>query len=118
MAAMQKRSWMDAFKLSGNYTLGSNTNLDGNVTVPFSNIPLQWYGVGAIVTVPISSVVNRSSENKLASLELEKAQEDLRFLENQIIESVLRLYHDVEMNRDLMILHHDAASVSGLNPFS
>lgn len=82
----------------------SNNN-DGVSNSAFSSLLTQYnYSVGVNLKFPVFDILNRKNQLKLAKLEIEEAKNMATFQEDEIRQTVIKLYQDVILKQKLLLI--------------
>jgi outer membrane protein TolC len=82
----------------------SNNN-DGVFNSAFSSLSIQYnYSVGVYLKFPVFDMLNRKNQLKLAKLEIEEAKNMATFQEDEIRQTVIKLYQDVILKQKLLLI--------------
>lgn len=80
-----------------------STNEDGQLTTALATNTKQFnYSVGFYLKFPLFDVLNRKHQLRLAKLELEEAEHMAQFQEDEIRQTVIRLYQDLVLKERLL----------------
>ncbi len=80
-----------------------STNEDGQIASALSTTSKQFnYSVGFYFKFPLFDLLNRKHQIELAKLEVEEAESMLQFQEDEIRQTVIRLYHDLVLKQRLL----------------
>lgn len=109
---LKKIDYLKAVKLNSAYVLG--TNLDGNVASPFNSGFTQWYSVGASIAMPISSLLGRKEEIKIADLESQIVNENAENIKREIAILIHRLVLDIDLKKKVLVLRNEQVIVSNM----
>nr|WP_315172275.1 TolC family protein [uncultured Flavobacterium sp.] len=92
-------------QVDGRYgTLNNFSNNDDGVSnTAFSTLSTQYnYSVGMYLKFPVFDMLNRKNQLKLARLEIEEAKNMTKFQEDEIRQTVIRMYQDVILKQRLL----------------
>lgn len=92
-------------QVDGRYgTLNNFSNNDDGVSnTAFSTLSTQYnYSVGMYLKFPVFDMLNRKNQLKLAKLEIEEAKNMTKFQEDEIRQTVIRMYQDVILKQRLL----------------
>ncbi|OOV17689.1 TolC family protein [Flavobacterium sp. LM4] len=94
-------------QVDGRYgTLNNFSNSeDGISNTAFSTLSRQYnYSVGVYLKFPVFDVLNRKNQLKLARLEIDEAKNMTKFQEDEIRQTVIRLYQDLILKQKLLLI--------------
>lgn len=92
-------------QVDGRYGTLNNfsSNDDGISNTAFSTLSTQYnYSVGVYLKFPVFDMLNRKNQLQLAKLEIEEAKNMSKFQEDEIRQTVIRLYQDVILKQRLL----------------
>ncbi|MGL3001658.1 TolC family protein [Flavobacterium sp. RSSB_23] len=92
-------------QVDGRYgTLNNFSNNDDGISnTAFSTLSTQYnYSVGMYLKFPVFDMLNRKNQLKLARLEIEEAKNMTKFQEDEIRQTVIRMYQDVILKQRLL----------------
>lgn len=92
-------------QVDGRYgTLNNFSNNDDGISnTAFSTLSTQYnYSVGMYIKFPVFDMLNRKNQLKLARLEIEEAKNMSKFQEDEIRQTVIRMYQDVILKQRLL----------------
>ncbi len=82
-----------------------SSSADGISNTAFSTLSKQYnYSVGMYLKFPVFDVLNRKNQLKLARLEIDEAKSMTKFQEDEIRQTVIRLYQDVILKQKLLLI--------------
>ncbi|MEM0575481.1 TolC family protein [Flavobacterium polysaccharolyticum] len=94
-------------QVDGRYgTLNNFSNSDDGVSnTAFSTLSTQYnYSVGLYLKFPVFDILNRKNQLQLAKLEIEEAKSMATFQEDEIRQTVIKLYQDVILKQKLLLI--------------
>lgn len=108
--SVEKKSWTRSIEFTTKYVAG--VNLDGDIAEPYSTGLDQWYGFGGNISLPLSTVVSRKENLKIAYLQIENAEKELERQKQIVKNEVQRVYFELMLNYELTLLRMEAVSMS------
>lgn len=99
--------WTRNFGMQGDTRYGNlnnfSTNADGQVNSSVLTTSKQFnYSVGLYVKIPIFDFLNRKNQVGLARLELDEAKSMAQFQEDEIRQTVIKLYQDLILKQKIL----------------
>jgi outer membrane protein TolC len=94
-------------QVDGRYGTLNNfsSSADGVSNTAFSTLSTQYnYSVGMYLKFPVFDMLNRKNQLKLARLEIDEAKNMTKFQEDEIRQTVIRLYQDVILKQKLLLI--------------
>lgn len=118
--ASEKIYWTRNFGIQGDTRYGNlnnfSTNADGQLNTSTSTTTRQFnYSIGFYVKIPIFDVLNRKNQLGLARLEVEEAKSMAQFQEDEIRQTVIRLYQELILKQNVLKIRSKSLSDGKIN---
>jgi outer membrane protein TolC len=113
---IEKNSLLKLISVNSNYSRGTiNAQVEGSLTPTFSSTVTNWYGAGAAVKIPISTLVNRKKQISITKLRKSIEENKLTELKKNLKILIISLYMDVLLKEKIMYLKNESIAMANLN---
>ena len=93
-----------------------SNNDDGVSNTAFSTLSTQYnYSVGMYLKFPVFDMINRKNQLQLAKLEINEAKNMAEFQEEELRQTVIKLYHDLILKQKLLVIRSKSLSDGKIN---
>jgi outer membrane protein TolC len=118
--ASEQIYWTRNFGIQGDTRYGNlnnfSTNGDGQVSSSILTTTRQLnYSIGFYVKIPIFDVLNRKNQLGLARLEIEEAKSMAQFQEDEIRQTVIKLYQELIVKQKVLKIRSKSLSDGKIN---
>lgn len=118
--ASEQIYWTRNFGIQGDTRYGNlnnfSTNGDGQVTSSVLTTTRQFnYSIGFYIKIPIFDVLNRKNQVGLARLEVEEAKSMAQFQEDEIRQTVIKLYQELIVKQKILKIRSKSLSDGKIN---
>jgi outer membrane protein TolC len=113
---IEKNLWLKLISVNSNYSRGTNNvQIEGALTPNFSSTVTNWYGAGASIKIPISTIVNRKKQISIAKLQKSIEENKLAELKKSLKTLIINLYMDVLLKEKIMSFKNESIVMANLN---
>ncbi|MDB4533975.1 TolC family protein [Vicingaceae bacterium] len=113
---IEKNLWLKLISVNSNYSRGTNNvQIEGALTPTFSSTVTNWYGAGASIKIPISTIVNRKKQISIAKLQKSIEENKLAELKKSLKTLIINLYMDVLLKEKIMSFKNESIVMANLN---
>ena len=118
--ASERIYWTRNFGVQGDTRYGNlnnfSTNADGQLSTSTSTATRQFnYSIGFYLKIPIFDVLNRKNQLGLARLEVEEAKSMAQFQEDEIRQTVIKLYQELILKQNILKIKSKSLSDGKIN---
>jgi len=116
LTSIEKKSWLKAVSITGNYSRGTNNaQIDGNLIPTYTTTVTNLYGAGFSLNLSLATILNRKKVISVSKINYEMEKYLFEDKKRELRKLIVELYSAVLLSQKVLEIISDGLTISDMN---